>query len=93
MKIKVLIIVIAVALNGCIYKEVFFDASMRRAEYHEAKIKAYNDMEKSKEEYKACLKKSSNNTEQCKALKELYEADVKTYRAVTEQGVVVEHQQ
>ena len=49
-----------------------------------AVIRARNDMEASKAEYKQCLREHSEDTSKCDAYRAMYEADLKAYRATTD---------
>ncbi len=51
-----------------------------------ANIRARNDVENSKAEYKTCLKQHPDDLSKCDALKKAYEADLQYWRARTRIG-------
>jgi len=48
-----------------------------------AKVRARNELEESKAEYKECLKLHSEDVSQCEGLRRAYDADLQTYRALS----------
>lgn len=60
-----------------------------------AKIRARDDMEASKVDYKNCLRANSETPQKCDSLKAMYEADLKAYRQTTNamrNGIVVDNE-
>jgi hypothetical protein len=49
-----------------------------------ARVRARQEMEASKASYKSCLSKNPSDPSQCEGLRQAYEADLESYKALKE---------